>query len=628
MKRFVLMTIAIAFSFISRATDDRNIVPAELKTATVYRSGAELVHNAKATVKQGSSELIIGGISGNIDVNSLQVKCPASVTLLGVEFNNNYLAPENISPVVKRMQDSVEKIQDDIEKIDVSITTTTELLSVLKSNKEIKGTQTGLSVAELMKLMDYYKVKSNELQNELAALNVKKKKLETIEDRLNDQVEEEQKKNTKSDGKIVLQLYTAINGSYDFEISYITQNAYWTPYYDIKADDIKSPMKIIYKAKIIQTTGIDWKKVKLSLSTSTPTQYGNAPLLKSWFLAYVNPVNVLDKSLLKSGRVKPDISKELEGKVAGIDIRSGQSTPGSATRIQIRGNSSFYGDNQPLIIVDGVPYNNDQVSAEGTLAGDGGYGSGISGIDPNMIASMSILKGSSAAALYGSRASNGVIIITLKKGLEDFVSVSSNELDVTYDIDLPYDVPTNGKPQIATLKEATIAAGYKYYSVPKLDKDAFLLAEISDWGKLNLLPGEANIIFEGTYIGQTFIDPSSTNDTLNFTMGKDKRVVIKREKLKDYSSVKFLGSNKLQQITYEIIVKNNKKDAVKLLLKDQYPVSTNKEIEIELLESSGAAVNTETGIISWNLDLAPGESKKVRISYSVKYPKGKMLGLN
>lgn len=113
---------------------------------------------------------------------------------------------------------------------------------------------------------------------------------------------------------------------------------------------------------------------------------------------------------------EPDLLKALEGKVAGVDIRASQGTPGSATRIQIRGNTSFLGNNQPLIVVDGVPYSNDQVTTTGQLTGGGAYSSGIADLDPNDIASMNILKGSSGAALYGSRASNGVIVITTKSG--------------------------------------------------------------------------------------------------------------------------------------------------------------------------------------------------------------------
>ena len=138
-------------------------------------------------------------------------------------------------------------------------------------------------------------------------------------------------------------------------------------------------------------------------------------------ISKVDPNLLLQKS-------EPDVLKGLQGKVAGVDIRSGQGTPGAATRIQIRGNASFFGDNQPLIIVDGVPYSNTQLATGGSLTGGGAYGSGISNIDPNDIATMSILKGSSAGALYGSRASNGVIIITTKSGS---VSRSKKGTEVT-----------------------------------------------------------------------------------------------------------------------------------------------------------------------------------------------------
>lgn len=611
MKRVVVILLVLS-AVITRsyAADDKNIIPAELKSATVYRSGAELLHTAKGLLKQGTSELVIEGVSSYIDVNSIQVNCPAPVTILGVEFSNNYLVTDIAIPAVKKLQDSIEKLNADVEKTDVAITTATELLSVLKANKEIKGTQTGLSVAELIKLMDYYKLKSNELQNELSALQNKKTKLEDAITRLTNQVTEEQKKNTKSGGRLILQLFNSIGGNYEFTISYITQNAFWTPYYDIKADDVKSPMKIVYKAKIVQTTGIDWKQVKLSLSTSTPTQYGNAPVLRSWFLAYINPVAVMNRSLSTTSNTIQSFDQALQGKAAGTQLSEVVVTGYGTTRL--RGQASSVQTVGPLYIVNGAEMSSTDFSK----------------IEPSGIKSTQVLQSSEATAIYGSRAAFGAVVVTLKEGLEDYVSVTDNELDLTYDIALPYDVPTNGKQQIATLKESTMNAMYKYYSVPKLDKDAFLLAEVSDWEQLNLLPGEANIIFEGTYIGKTFIDPSSTNDTLNLTLGKDKRVVVKREKLRDYSSAKFIGSNKVQTLSYELTVKNNKKDPVKFLLKDQYPISTNKEIEVQLLDDGGAMNNTEIGVLTWKLELAPGEVKKVRFSYSVKYPKGKQLNLN
>ncbi|HEY4322943.1 MAG TPA: SusC/RagA family TonB-linked outer membrane protein [Mucilaginibacter sp.] len=124
----------------------------------------------------------------------------------------------------------------------------------------------------------------------------------------------------------------------------------------------------------------------------------------------VKPDQVLQKS-------EPDLLKNLEGKVAGVDIRTSNGTPGAATRITIRGNSSFFGDNQPLIVVDGVPYSNDQVNTTANqVNGGGAYGSGIANLDPNDIAGITVLKGASGAALYGSRASNGAVLITTKSG--------------------------------------------------------------------------------------------------------------------------------------------------------------------------------------------------------------------
>ena len=128
------------------------------------------------------------------------------------------------------------------------------------------------------------------------------------------------------------------------------------------------------------------------------------------------------------------------------------------------------------------------------------------------------------------------------------------------------------------------------------------------------------------YVGKTMINPSQTSDTLNLSMGRDKKVSIKREKVVDKSGTKFLSSKKEQTFTYDITVRNNKKEAIIMLLKDQYPLSTDKEIEIELLQKDGAKANLETGILTWDLDLKPNETKKIRISYLVKYPKDKIIG--
>ena len=602
MKRTLIVLISLSLvTTVQAGGGDKNIVTSVLKSAMVYRNGAELTHSAKASLNQGNNELVIDNISNRIDINSLQIGSNGNVTILSVEFSTNFLRPEHKLPVVKKLEDSLETVNDELARVQVVLKTDQELLDLLKANKEIRGDQTGVSVVELTKMMDYYKTKTLELQNEISRYKEKEKKLMDLTVKIFKQINEEEQKNNKTIGKLLLQLYSPLAGTYDFTVSYVTPNAGWNPSYDLRVENINKPVSLAYKAKLVQSTGLDWQQVKLALSTSIPSQHNNAPDIKSWFLAYTNPVSAYEKAL--------------SGRMAGVSVAPATASLGEVVVI---GYGSSTRDSkaeekeraEPIYVVNGSVMSKAEFNR----------------IEKRAIKSTEVLKDNAATATYGSRASGGAVVVTLKE-MGDYVSVKDNQLNVVFDIDLPYDVPSNGKEQNVNLKDFKIPAIYKYYSVPRLDKDAYLLGEIVDWEALNLLPGEANIIFEGTYIGKTSIDAGSVQDTLNLTLGRDKRVVVTREKLTDFSSVKFLGSNKKQTFTYEITVRNNKKEAVQMELRDQYPLSTSKDIEVELLQHDGATVNGETGILTWKPQLAPGEIKKYRVSYSVKYPKDRIINL-
>jgi hypothetical protein len=583
------------------ATDDRNEVQANLKSVTVYRSGAEMVHLAFASLKAGSNEVIIDAISNNIDSNSIQIKAPSSVTILGFEFSSNYIVNNNTSAHMQLLQDSLQHVQDAIDKLDLSIINTKELLDVLKQNRDIKGEQTGLSVTELAKLMDYYATKSTELENIIAQQTAKKNKAAMLADKIQEQINEEAKKNISTSGRLTLQLNAAMPIKAEFTISYIARNAYWIPFYDLRADNTQLPLKIFYKAKIVQTTGIDWNQVKLSLSTATPAQKGNAPELQSWFLGYINPYS--------------DFNNNLLGRVAGVQIREKSSLDevvvvGYATQNKEAADKPYVAPKAVYIV------NENFVSDED-----------FQQINPNSIKSIDKLKPNDAKAKYGEAASGGATVVELKDGLPDYIAVANKTLNVNFDIDIPYDVPTNGKAQTATLQTIDANTLYQHFAVPKLDDAVYLLAKIPGWEQLNLLPGEANIILEGTYVGKTFINPDNTTDTLSLALGNDKRVVIKRQKMQDFSSVKFLGNNKLQKFSYQITVKNNKNEAVNIVLKDQYPLSTNKDIEVELTDAENAVADKDTGTLTWQLSLAPNETKTLKFFYNIKYPKDRTINI-
>jgi uncharacterized protein (TIGR02231 family) len=205
--------------------------------------------------------------------------------------------------------------------------------------------------------------------------------------------------------------------------------------------------------------------------------------------------------------------------------------------------------------------------------------------------------------------------------VDQYLNLSESQLNTSFAIDLPYDIPADGQQHTVAIKEELVMPVYEHIAVPKMDRDAFLIAKIPNWQNLNLLPGNANVIIDNVYLGNTVIDPNSTADTLSISLGRDKRVNIARTALKDLTRVKMIGDNKSESRQYELVVRNNKKQPVQLVLKDQYPISANSAIETRLDETGGAEINKETGELVWQLNLQPGESKKLRFGYTIKYPK-------
>jgi uncharacterized protein (TIGR02231 family) len=214
---------------------------------------------------------------------------------------------------------------------------------------------------------------------------------------------------------------------------------------------------------------------------------------------------------------------------------------------------------------------------------------------------------------------------TAKMSMEPQIVVTENQLNVEWEIDVPYNIPSDNLAHIVEMKKTTVPATYQYHTVPVLDNGAFLLAKVTDWGKLNLLPGTANLFFDGSFIGQSAIDPYNVSDTLLLSFGRDEKIKVKREKLLDLASVKYIGANKKQTMAYEISIRNTKSTPISIDVLDQIPLTTTTEIEVELIESSGASYIKDIGKLNWKVELKPNETKKIKFVYSVKYPKDKVI---
>ena len=206
-----------------------------------------------------------------------------------------------------------------------------------------------------------------------------------------------------------------------------------------------------------------------------------------------------------------------------------------------------------------------------------------------------------------------------------YTTVTESQTTTSFDINIPYTVPSDNKQYSVAVQDYNIPALYKYFSVPKIDKDAFLIARITAWEQYNLMSANANIYYEGMFIGTSYINTRNTSDTLDISLGRDKNVLVTRVKLQDFCEKKVIGSTKKETYTFEITVRNNKKQNIEMMLEDQIPITQNKEVEVELIESSSTTYDDKVGKLSWPVKLTPGETKKIKLSYSVKYPKDKVI---
>jgi uncharacterized protein (TIGR02231 family) len=562
MKKYFLVAGMLISAAVNKTFAQTDTVRAEatMNDATVYFGyGAELTHESKVKVDANTKIIVINNLSTNIDINSLQVSVPEDVALLSQRYSIYYptVPPVAKTKEVERMEDSILLLQKDISRIDNLIVIDQEILTktglLIETTINTSGNKTVTS-DEVLKLLEYYnnkieKSKTN-IYNHKQNINGQNAKIADIRKRIS-VITTVTPIKQKPYGQVFLQVMNKRSGEIPVSLSYYTQYAGWTAIYDVRVNSKTNKVKLVYKASLTQTTGIDWKKTKLTLSTGTPNFGIVAPILTPWYLQqYV-----------------PGIATDLQRRAAA----------GNAQRNMIQS------------------YNDDSKLAEEVVVT--GYGQ---------------LKTKQLA---------GAVTNIDPSTLQQYTTLSQGQLNTNFEIDLPYDIASDGQLNSVTIKDQEINCVLKNYAVPRMDKDAYLLAEVADWQNLDLLPGDANIIMDDTYIGRSLIDPNSIADTLNLSLGRDKRVAIKRSLIKELSSLKTSGKESKQTFTYEITVKNNKLTDVNLLLKDQYPLSNIKEVVVTLEDGTNRMVNAETGVITWKIDLKPGESQKVRFSYTVKYPK-------
>jgi uncharacterized protein (TIGR02231 family) len=209
--------------------------------------------------------------------------------------------------------------------------------------------------------------------------------------------------------------------------------------------------------------------------------------------------------------------------------------------------------------------------------------------------------------------------------MDKHTSVDNTGVNTTFEIDLPYTITSDSKEQMVAIKKHLVPATYRYYAAPRKDKDAFLQALITNWENLDLLPGQTNVFYEGTYVGQGYLDMRNVKDTMAISLGRDKKIIVKRERDMKLRSVKYIGSNVKETEGYSITVRNTRKQPINIILMDQLPISNDKDIVVEDRDLPDGEYEETTGYVKWTMSAVENVAKVINFSYTVRYPKGKKV---
>lgn len=543
MKTFLSLTLCLATLWSNAQTEpERNTVKSQPEEVMVYLNGAQVFARGSATLKAGRQTLVFDKLSHAIDANSVQIKADADITILSVNYELNYLKPQDYKEF-RTLEDSVKWYRDQVARLAITRKGYEEELSALSANKAIGGANVGVSVAELSKMTEF-------LRNRVQEASLKKYETELKEKRMNERITalESQMNTMRSNelrptGEVIVQLNAANAGPAKFELSYYVSSCGWVPSYDIRVKDVNSNAVVAAKANVFQNTGQSWKNVKLSLSTGNPSQGNTKPAINPWWLSLTENVPV------KTYYKKTEVTRSRAPMAAGA-------TPAY---------------DSPAPVMMEAEMRNANTTAQWT-------------------------------------------------------TVQSTNTNSVFQIALPYTIESNGDENYVEIQRYDIPTAYQYFGIPKVDPDAFLLAELIGWDKGELLPGEANVYFENNYVGKSYFDTRIADDTLSVALGRDNNIVLKRKQVKELNERTAIN-NGIKKVSrnFEIEVKNTRKAPIEMEIEDQIPLSNNEQLVVEVLDTGKAEYNKETGKLTWKLKLQPGESTKLRFGYAVKYPKKYIL---
>ncbi len=595
-------------------------VKTKIKDITVYRNGAMVTRKGSLNLQKGNNTLYLNGLSTELDPNTLRIGISnKNVKILSVKHEETVVDNEKAQKQSTTSGKRLEMLKDSLAFFRAQMDIINEEEDLIKANKVVGG-RNGATTAELKAMADYYKRELSGNATKKISIDKKIRKYTGEILRLTQEKENNQKdiQNRDSRVKLIVSSDAALT-NVPVTMSYIVFSASWEPFYEVRADAVDQPIKLVYGAHIKQKTTEDWNAVRLTISTGDPSEGNAAPEFQPMYL----PASRKNNSVKKWG---PPQSKLVYGIVVdqtnepiiGANVVEEKTNNGTVTDMNgkfklemtdLKNKLSFnYIGYKPSTI---APYENMHIALEEDEAH----------LDEVVVVGYGVQK---KMSLTGS-------VVSLKSKTKSSrkeepekkvpLELSNTQTSTEFEIDVPYTVPSDDKVYDVSMLTYNIDADYRFSCMPRTSKDVYLLADLKDFSQYPLLRGNAYVYLDNVYQGECVISPDFSEDKYPISVGRDKDIAVKRQEVKDLTSKRIFGSSVKVVKCVEITVRNNKNASVEVDVVDQYPLPKYSDIKSELTDNGGAEVDAEKGKLTWKLKLAPQEKKVLRFSYEVKYPK-------
>ena len=610
-------------------------VTADVNRVTIFTNGAQVERSKTLNLLAGEQTVVFTGLSPYTDVKSMQLKAYGKLTVLSI--NHRYVHPDSLQQV-KRLKDAEQRVKSVIDKskeVRAKKEVLEAQLAMVQTNCSVGNRTAVTPLAGIKELNNYYSQELLSLKKQMIALDEELISLDEERVRCEETRDSIAHLKLKTVTEIEVKVDLPQAGRVDFNLTYYVKNAGWFPTYDVRAVAINQPMQLSYKANVFQNTKEDWHKVPVTLSSANPNRSTIAPELQTYWLDYGKHAPRYDSEMTDSG-VSGVVTDEKGDPIAGALVQVKGTSLGTVTDFNGRYSITLPRDAKSLqfsfIGYISQTHNVHGPSLNVSLKED------VASLQ-EVVATGSHSKKRVKGLLEGLEGRVAGVDVKAEKAVfmeapamdmaeeSQMVAVQEQKAQFGYEFEIkqPLTILSDGKTTTTEIGRYQLPATYQYKGIPRADKDAFLVADATDWQQLSLLEGEANVYFENSFVGKSILDPTQPSDTLHFSLGRDNGIRIQRTKVSERSARRLLASSQEQNMTWRILVKNTRKETVSLLLQDQIPVSRNSDISVTTEELSGGTLNKEQGIVSWQLQLQPGEQRELILQYKVKYPKSRKL---